>query len=83
MKILMMIVVVTTAIVYHNVRLQQMEERAAVRILDMLNNEAKDVTPDTVDPDTGVQYYSPVKYARKLAFMDCEELIYNHYQLWR
>ncbi len=83
MKTLMMLAVVAAAVVYHNVKLQQMETRAAVHILDLINNESKDVTPDIVDNETGIQYYSNVKYARKLAFMDCEQLIYERYQLWK
>ena len=83
MRILINIVVVCSAIIYHNVKLQQSDTRVAVQILDLLNNEARDVTPDTVDVETGIQYYSPVKYARKTAFLDCETLIYNHYELWK
>ncbi len=83
MKTLMIITVVVVAVIYHNVKLQQMETRAAVRILDLINNESKDVTPDIVDNETGIQYYSNVKYARKPALMDCEQLIYERYQLWK
>ncbi len=83
MRNLLIIIVVTVAIVYHHVQLNKAEQRVAVSILDYINAEMVDVSPDIVDEASGISYYSPKRYARKTALMDCEMIIYEKYCLWK
>lgn len=66
---------------YHFYKLSQVRKRTALEIFDVLYIHEREIKPDHTD-ESGMQFYSPVKYAKRTAVMDCEDLIYNKYRLW-
>lgn len=74
-------VLVFGLISYHFYKLSHIRKRTALEIIDILYIHERETKPDYTD-ESGMQFYTPVKYAKRTAVMDCEELIYNKYRLW-
>ena len=74
-------VLVFGLISYHFYKLSHIRKRTALEIIDILYIHERETKPDYTD-ESGMQFYTPVKYAKRTAVMDCEELIYNKYKLW-
>ena len=68
---------------FHYYKLHQTEKRTALAILDGLRTMELEVTADEVDEAGDKIYFSPRKYARRTAIMDCETFIYEKYRLWK
>lgn len=69
-------------IIYHFYQIKKIEQKTALDILDSLRIMELEVTPDEEKNDDKI-YLSPRKYARRIAIMDCEQLVYEKYRLWR
>lgn len=81
-KILVYFVCFFCFIGWHYYKIAKIQKRTACEILDFLHNYEKEIEPDTTDENTGIMYYSPIKYAKRTTIMDCENLIYEKYRLW-
>ena len=68
---------------YHYYHLHQVEKRTALAILDNLRSMELEVLPDVDQGDEEKIYFSPRNYARRLAIIDCETMVYEKYRLWK
>lgn len=82
MKNIMFFTILFGFIIFHFYKIKQIEQSTALEILDSLRVMELEVTPDEEKNDDKI-YLSPRKYARRLAIMDCEQLIYEKYRLWQ
>ncbi len=64
-------------------RMIQIEKNTALQILDSLISLEYEIKPDISEEDGEKIYFSPRNYARRIAIMDCEQLIYEKYRLWQ
>lgn len=67
---------------FHYYRIHQAEKHTAMIIFSSLRNMEIEVTADIPDESGDKIYFSPVKYAKRLAIMDCESMVYEKYRLW-
>lgn len=67
---------------WHYYKVSQVEKNTACEIIDALRGLERQTEPDVKDENTGIMYYSPIKYAKRTTVMDCENLIYEKYRLW-
>jgi hypothetical protein len=67
---------------FHFFKINQVEKETALNILDSIRIMELEVTPDEIQNGDKL-YFSPRKYARRTAFMDAEQLIYEKYRLWQ
>lgn len=81
-KILIYFVAFFCFIGWHYYKISQIQKKTACEIIDILYGFEKENEPDTIDENTGIMYYSPIKYAKRTTVMDCEQLIYEKYRLW-
>lgn len=81
-KFILIVIVFASMVIYHYRTLWVAHKEAALDILDALRLAELEVKPDTMDEKTGIMYFSPPKYAKRLAIMDCEQLVYERYRLW-
>lgn len=75
-------VAIVCLVAYHLREMHTVRKAVALDILDALRLAELDVKADTVDESTGIMYFSPPKYAKRTAIMDCEQLVYERYRLW-
>lgn len=81
LRITMFVLVFICMISYHFCKLSYAKKKTAIEIFDMLYIHERETKPDHTD-ESGMKFYTPVKYAKRMAIVDCEELIYNKYKLW-
>lgn len=81
-KFLASIFFIFVLLIYHYIKLKQVEKNTALSILDDIRLMELEVTPDEEQNDDKI-YFSPRKYARRIAFIDAEQLIYEKYRLWQ
>jgi len=82
LKKILFLIMIIGFIIFHFYETNKIEQRTALSILDLLRSMELEVTPDETINDDKI-YFSPKKYARRLAIMDCEQLIYEKYRLWQ
>lgn len=82
MKKIIFLAMFLSLIIYHFYQIKKIEQKTALDILDSLRIMELEVTPDEEKNDDKI-YLSPRKYARRIAIMDCEQLVYEKYRLWR
>ena len=72
-------------LIIHFLRINQAKKETALQILDSLIILENEVKPDYSDDENNGDkiYFSPRNYARKIAIMDCEQIIYEKYRLWQ
>lgn len=80
-KLIVVVFVFLSLIAFHYSQLKKVEKNTALNILDSLRLMELEITPDEERNDDKI-YLSPRKYARRIAIMDCEQLIYEKYHLW-
>lgn len=80
-KLIVVVFVFLSLIAFHYSQLKKVEKNTALNILDSLRLMELEITPDEERNDDKI-YLSPRKYARRIAIMDCEQLIYEKYRLW-
>lgn len=66
---------------FHYLHLKKVEKNTALNILDSLRLMELEIIPDE-EEDGDKMYLSPKKHARKIAIIDCEQLVYEKYRLW-
>ena len=69
-------------VIFHIYRVNKTEQKTALEIMDSLRVMELEVVPDEILNGDNI-YFSPRKYARRIAIMDCEQLIYEKYKLWQ
>ena len=82
MKKILFSIAIFCFIIFHFHKIGKIEQRTALNILDLLRTMELEITPDETINDDKL-YFSEKKYARRLAIMDCEQLIYEKYRLWQ
>ncbi len=73
--------IIFSLLIYHFYAVHSAKKSTALEILDALHIYERETKPDEIT-ETGVLVFSPIKYQRRTAIMDCENLIYEKYRLW-
>lgn len=74
------ILLILFLIIFHFYKVEKAKKQTALEILDSLRILELEVKYEQEDNDK--IYLSPKNYARRIAIIDCEELIYEKYKLW-
>lgn len=82
MKKFIILILFLFFISFHYYRIHQAEKNTAMTILSSLRSMEIEVTADVADESGDKIYFSPVKYAKRSAIMDCESMVYEKYRLW-
>lgn len=84
-KFFLIFFLIAITLIVHAIKIEKAKKDTAMHILDALISLENEVKPDYSDDENNNEkiYFSPKNYARRIAIMDCEQIIYEKYRLWQ
>lgn len=66
---------------YHLYVVRNIKKQTALEIFNTLYEYERETQADVIS-EAGIPVFSPIRWSRRTAIMNCEEIVYEKYRLW-